>query len=126
MIQWNGKLKGKVGSGYLSRPNAFKKLKEFHLHYITQFTAKVVNNRMPLIKAKYISRENSLKEKFDEFQNLPFPEQMNKLEYYCTEWGLYTSDMEAADSGKVSEPELNEIQAAQSESFLTFREILNI
>ena len=50
---------------------------------------------------------------------------MESLEYYCTEWGLYTSNMDAADFGKVPGLELNEIQEAESESFLSFREILN-
>ena len=57
----NGKLKAKVGLGYLSRPNAYKKLKEFHRYYITQYTAKVVNNKMPKIKKKYLEREKKLK-----------------------------------------------------------------
>ena len=50
---------------------------------------------------------------------------MSKLEFYCTEFGLYTSDQEAGDHGKVSEPSLSEIQEVQSASFLSFREILN-
>ena len=121
----NGKLKSKCGTGFLSKNNSYKKIKEFHLLYITQYTAKVVHNRMPSIKAKYLRRENLLKEKFEAFHDLSFPDQMKSLEYYCTEWGLYTSNMDAADFGKVPGLELNEIQEAESESFLSFREILN-
>ena len=121
----NGKLKFKCGTGYLSRNNSFKRVKEFYIHYITEYTAKVVHNRMPSIKAKYLKRENSLKEKFEEFHDLSLPDQMESLEYYYTEWGLYTSNMDAADFGKVPGLELNEIQEAKSESFLSFREILN-
>ena len=36
-----------------------------------------------------------------------------------------TSDMEAADFGKVQDPDLNEIQQSTSDSFLDIREILN-
>ena len=50
---------------------------------------------------------------------------MSKLEFYCTEFGLYTSDKEASDFGKVPEPSLSEVQEVQSSSFLSFREILN-
>ena len=50
---------------------------------------------------------------------------MSKLEFYCTEFGLYTSDQEASDYGKVPEPSLLEIQEVQSASFFSFREILN-
>ena len=50
---------------------------------------------------------------------------MSKLEFYCTEFGLYTSDQEASDYGKVPEPSLSEVQEVQSASFLIFREILN-
>ena len=50
---------------------------------------------------------------------------MSKLEFYCTEFGLYTSDQEASDYGKLPEPSLSEVQEVQSASFLSFREILN-
>ena len=50
---------------------------------------------------------------------------MSKLESYCTEFGLYTSDKEASDFGKVPDPILSKIQKVQSASFLSFREILN-
>ena len=76
-------------------------MKEFHIHYNTQYTAKVVHNRMPSIKAKYLKRENSLKEKF-EFHDISFPDQMKGLEYYCTEGGLYASNMDAAGFRKGS------------------------
>ena len=45
---------------------------------------------------------------------------MSKLEFYCTEVGLYTSDKEASDFGKVPDPILSEIQEAQSASFSSF------
>ena len=47
------------------------------------------------------------------------------MNFYCTESGLYTSDKEASDFGKVPDPSLSEIQEVQSASFLSFREILN-
>jgi phage terminase small subunit len=76
---------------------------------------------MPLIK-KYRDREIKLKELLHEFHDLTFEDQMSKLEFYCTEFGVYTSDQEASDYGKVPEPEIQEVQSA---SFLSFREILN-
>ena len=66
-----------------------------------------------------------MKELLHEFHDLTFEDQMSKLEFYCTEFGLYTSDQDACDYGKVSEPSLSEIQEVQSASFLSFREILN-
>ena len=60
-----------------------------------------------------------------EFHDLTLEDQMSKLEFYCTEFGLYTSDKEASDFGKVPDPILSEIQEVQSASFLSFREILN-
>ena len=80
---------------------------------------------MPKIKAKYLKRENDLKAMFEEFHSLSFPDQMNNLEYYCIAFGLYSSDMEAADFGKVPVPDLNEIQESMSDSFLNIREVLN-
>ena len=77
---------------------------------------------MSLIKKKYLDREIKLKELLHEFHDLTFEDQMSKLEFYCTEFGLYTSDQEASDFGKVPEPSLSEVQ---SSSFLSFREILN-
>ena len=114
-----------VGTGFLSRGNAYKKIKEFQLHYITQYTAKVVHNQMPKIKAKYLKRENDLKAKFEDFLRLSFPDQMKNLEYYCIAFGLYSSNMEPADFGKVPDPDLNELQQSMSDSFLNIREILN-
>ena len=61
----------------------------------------------------------------DEFHDPTFENEMSKLEFYCTEFGLYTSDLEASDFGKVPEPSLSEVQEAESASFLSFREILN-
>ena len=72
-------------------------MKEFHSHYITQYTAKVVNNKMPKIRKKYLDREKKLKELLFEFHNLPFDDQIINLEYYCTEFGLYTSEKDASD-----------------------------
>ena len=66
-----------------------------------------------------------LKELLNEFHDLTFEDQMSKLEFYCTQFGLYTSDKEASDFGKVPEPSLSEIQEFQSASFLSFREVLN-
>ena len=68
---------------------------------------------MPLIK-KYRDREIKLKELLHEFHDLIFEDQVSKLEYYCTEFGLYTSDQR-----------LSEVQEVQSASFFSFREILN-
>ena len=94
---------------------------------MTQYTAKVVHNRMPKIKAQYLKRENDLKAMFEEFHSLSFPDQMNNLEYYCIAFGLYStgSDMEAADFGNVPVPDVNEIQESMSDSFLNIREVLN-
>ena len=80
---------------------------------------------MPKIKKIYLNREIQLKELLNEFHDLTFDDQMSKLEFYCTEFGLYTSDMEASDFGKVPAPSLSEIQKAQSDSFLSFSEVLN-
>ena len=121
----NLRLKTKVGIGYFSRKKAFKILKEFHLEFISKYIAKVIKNKMPLIKPKYRNREIKLKELLHEFHDLTFEDQMSKLEFYCTEFGLYTSDQEASDYGKLPEPSLSEVQEVQSVSFLSFREILN-
>ena len=72
-----------------------------------------------------ICPRQKLKELLQEFHDLTFEDQMSKLEFYCPEFGLYTSDLEASDFGKVSEPSLTEVQEAQSASFLSCREILN-
>ena len=100
-------------------------MKEFHLEFISKYIAKVIKNKMPLIKPKYRNREIKLKELLHEFHDLTFEDQMSKLEFYCTEFGLYTSDQEASDYGKLPEPSLSEVQEVQSASFLSFREILN-
>ena len=90
---------------------------------------KVVKNLNGKLKAKvghvYLDRESQLKKLLNEFHDLTFDDQMSKLEFYCTEFGLYTSDMEASDFGKVPAPSLSEIQEAQSDSFLSFSEVLN-
>ena len=100
-------------------------MKEFHVGYISKYTAQVTKNRMPLIKKIYLDREIKLKELLNEFHELTFEDQMSKLEFYCTQFGLYTSDKEASDFGKDPEPTLSEIQEFQSASFLSFREVLN-
>ena len=65
-----------------------------------------------------------LKDLLREFHDRRFMDQMGNLEYYCTEFGLYSVDKDASDYGKVPAPSLTEIQEAQSESILSFREIL--
>ena len=121
----NGKLKLKVGHGYCSRKKAYKTLKTFHSEYLCQYTGKVVQNKMPKIKKIYLDREAKLKELLDKFYDLTFEDQMSNLEYFCTEFGLYTSDNEASDFGKVPEPSLSEIQEVLSDSILSFTEVLN-
>ena len=66
-----------------------------------------------------------MKAKFEELHSLSFPDQIKNLEYYRIEFVLYSSDMEAADFGKVQDPDLNEIQQSTSDSFLDIREIFN-
>ena len=51
--------------------------------------------------------------------------QMVNFEWYCTEFGLYTSDKDASDFLKVPTPSLAEIQEAQSDSILSLREVFN-
>ena len=80
------------------------------------------NQEQNAIDKKYRDREIKLKELLHEFHDLTFEDQMSKLEFYCTEFGVYTSDQEASDYGKVSEPSLSEIQEVQSASFLSFRD----
>ena len=46
------------------------------------------------------------------------------LEYHCIELGCYTSELDAADFGKIPNPELEEIQEIESASFLSFRGVL--
>ena len=85
---------------------------------------------MSKIKPKYLNREKNLIEALESFENLSHEDQINllNLEYYCIEFGCYTSDLDAVDFGKdfqkVPEPELDEIQEYESASFLSFREIL--
>ena len=80
---------------------------------------------MPKIKKIYLERESKLKESLKEFHDLNFDDQMSKLDYYCTEFGLYTSEQEASDFGKIPTPSFQEIQEAQSDSFLSFSEVLD-
>ena len=81
----------KVEVGYCSRNKAFNILKDFHLEFISKYIAKVIKNKMPLIKPKYRDREIKLKELLHEFHDLTFEDQMSKLEFYCTEFSLYTT-----------------------------------
>ena len=69
------------------------------------FLIKVIRN---LFEPKY--KRIELKWLVHEFHDLTFENQMSKLEFYCEEFGLYTSDQEASDFGKVSEPSLSEVQ----------------
>ena len=48
---------------------------------------------------------------------------MNNLEFYCIEFGLYSSDYDASAFSNVLVPNLTEIQEAQSSSILSFNEI---
>ena len=89
------------------------------------YTAKVVHNRMPKIKPEYLKREQNLKEKFEEFHSLSFEHLMNNLQYFCIEFGIYSSDYDASSFGNVMVPTLTEIQEAQSSLILSFREVLN-
>ena len=56
---------------------------------------------------------------------MSFEHQMNHLQYYCIEFGLYSSDYDASAFGNIAVPSLTEIQEAQSSSILSFREVLN-
>ena len=47
-----------------------------------------------------------MKELLHEFHDLTLEDQMSKFEFFCTEFGLYTSDKEAYDFGEVSDPEI--------------------
>ena len=72
---------------------------------------------MSLIKKKYLDRKKKLKELIHEFHDLNFEDQISKLEFYCTEFGLYTSDQALSDFDKVPEPSPSDVQEAQSASF---------
>ena len=53
---------------------------------------------------------------------------MSKLEFYCTEFDLFTSDQEVSDFDKVPEPRLSEVQDVQFTSFFKLQgnfELLN-
>ena len=112
----------------MSRENAFKKVKEFQLDQISLYTQNAVCNRMPKIKPKYLKRETKLIETLEIFENLSEEDQILNLEYFCIEFGCYTSDLDAANFGKefqkVPEPDLQEILLNESASFLSFNEIL--
>ena len=51
-----------------------------------------------------------MKELLHEIHDLTLEDQMSKFEFFCTEFGLYTSDQEASDYGKLPEPSLSEVQ----------------
>ena len=106
---------------------SFDELKILLMKNIMNFSltmfAKILSHWGHLFEPK--NREIKLKELLHEFHDLTFEDQISKLEFYCTEFGLYTSDKEASDFGKVPDPSLSEIQEVQSASFSSFREILN-
>ena len=83
---------------------------------------------MSKIKPKYLKREKESIEALESFESLTHEDQILNIEYYCIEFGCYTSDLDAIDFGKdfqkVHEPDLEEIQEIESASFLSFREIL--
>ena len=66
----NLKLKKIVGTGYLSKGNAFRKIKQFHMDCITLYTGSVVQNQMPKIKARTLRREATLLERLYVFHDL--------------------------------------------------------
>jgi len=80
---------------------------------------------MSKIKPKYLKWEQNLLKKLEEFHSLSFEHQMNNLEFYCIEFGLYSSDYDASAFSNVLVPNLTEIQEAQSSSILSFKEVLN-
>ena len=79
---------------------------------------------MNKIKPKYLSRGKGLIECLEKFEDQSLQDKILNLEYYCTELACYTSELDAADFGKVPNPELEQIQEIESASFLSFREIL--
>ena len=83
---------------------------------------------MSKIKPKYLKREKELIAALESFESLTHEDQILNLEYYCIEFGCYTSDLDAIDFGKdfqkVPGSHLEEIQEIESASFLSFREIL--
>ena len=76
-------------------------------------------------RPKYLTREKRLIECLEKFEDQSLQDKILNLEYYCTELGCYTSELDAADFGKVPNPELEEIQEIESASFLSFQEILS-
>ena len=54
----------------MSRQNALKKVKEFHVDQIALYTQNVVGNKMNKIKPKYLNRENLSQE--DQILNLEY------------------------------------------------------
>ena len=120
----NLKLKKLVGSGFLSEKNAYRKVKEFHEDQIALYTQCVVCNQMNKVKLKYLNREKGLIECLEKFEDQSLEDKILSLEYHCIELGCYTSELDAADFGKIPNPELEEIQEIESASFLSFREVL--
>ena len=113
-----------MGSGFLSQKNAYRKVKEFHEDQIALYTQYVVRSQMNKIKPKYLSRGKGLIECLEKFEDQSLQDKILNLEYFCIELGCYTSELDAADFGKVLNPDLEEIQEIESASFLSFREVL--
>ena len=102
-------MKKLVGSVFLSKRNAFRKIKLFHLDLISAYTESVLQNKMPKIKQVTLDREKKLLETLQEFHNLDFDDKIDKLEFYCIEFGFYTSDKRASDFINVPKPRFGEI-----------------
>ena len=68
---------------------------------------------MSKIKPKYLKREKELIAALESFESLTHEDQILNLEYYCIEFGCYTSDLDAIDYEKdfqkVPELDLKEI-----------------
>ena len=54
----------------------------------------LIYNKIPKIKARTLRREETLLERLNTFNSLPFDEQMENLQHHCIEFALYTSDLE--------------------------------
>ena len=82
-----------MGHGYLSKNNAFRKLKGFREEMIAAYTQSVCKNKMNRIKPKTLARENDLISKFSEYFNLGKIDQIENLVYFCVNIGSYTSNL---------------------------------
>ena len=85
----------------MSRQNAFKKVKEFHVDQIVLYTQNVVGNKMNKIKPKYLNREKNLIEALESFENQSQEHQILNLEYYSIEFGCYTTEFDAVYFGNI-------------------------